>query len=323
MTRPFNPIHKQHIAYEVKYGEKTQTAKGSTRPTKLNYFKVIYRRRGDALNWDKVEGVHKILGDEPTSIPIRLMSDNPLENLSMYRGLFSPKHGGKLMCGSVYGSGYAMRMMAMDELTLGDDGIYSDGKFRSPLEFTESPYKYNCTEDCPFWKTEDPLKQCKMRSKLLFTIDVPDFYDFCLLRVNGIYAQLSLSSSLRTIKAISHGILANIPLNMKIHFEKSKDKIGGYYQDLPHITLELRHSLQEHENFILEELKRRDEIRKIIGANTVYKEDALEGIWSPSDISSEELDDSPWVIVEERDSVINSRKALDVDESGPIGEPVE
>ena len=312
MSRPFEPIYRQHVAYEVKYGEKKVTSGGKTAPTKLDHFKVIYRNRGDKINWDTVESVHSILGEKPKSIPIRLLSDSVEDNLSMFRGYFSPKHAGKLLCGAQVGSPIAQRVMPMENTTIkkiGNTNVHSGGSIGRG-ELLESPISYECSDDCPVWRSEDVQKQCKIRSKFFFTIDVPGFNSLCIARVNGIYAQISLAKSLETIKNISYGMLANIPLEMSLHFEKHKEKIGSYYPDIPYITIELRQSLSEHNNFLLEEIRRRKEMNDIItssgGVNSsgLFKTGVLEGLWSPKamfidDIESSEESDSSLVFLEE------------------------
>lgn len=262
--RPFNPLLRNRVQYEVKYGEKKKSARGKSYPAKLDYLKVVSRNRnGD--NFEKVEDVHSLLGDKPKVIPIIFFSDDPSEIFSLYRGTFDKA---TLICGAHVGDKVAMRRARMFETTV-EDGVHSGGNFGSSLEIVDEPYGYLCNDSCVLWQKN----KCKIYGKLHFMLNLQEntscASSFFVLRIAGVYAQMAMSSSIDVVRNMTGGILANIPLRLRLDYEKLNKPVTvngkSIYPDIPYLSIEPGLPMMQFMEIVRHEWKRRDEISKISG----------------------------------------------------------
>lgn len=101
------------ISWELKNGVNKPSSRGKgSHGSMIKYFRIVSREReSGGLNYRKLTPAHKVLGDEPRSVPIILPSDDPEECLSGFRGWFAlpydkPKPDddqlGRLRCGAPY-----------------------------------------------------------------------------------------------------------------------------------------------------------------------------------------------------------------------------
>jgi hypothetical protein len=267
--RPFNPILRNRVHYEVKYGEKKTTSSGKTYPSKLKHFKFVSRdRSGD--NFTTQKNVHDVIGKEPNTVPIILFSDNPQEVFSIYRGAFNQS---TLMCGAQTGDEVAMRRFAMTDTDVNENGVHSGGRITQPISIVEQPYPYACNEKCELWVKGGGGKGCNLHGRFYFMLNlssnIPQSSSFCVLRITGIFAQMSLSSSLDIIKKMTGGILAGLPLKLRLDYEKLNRtvEVNGKFMrpDIPYISVEPGVPYQDFMRLATEEIKRRHLVSQITG----------------------------------------------------------
>jgi len=266
MSRPFNLYKYPPITLEVKYGERTSRA-----AKRLQYFKIVTRERhreGGVDNYavcqepiDKLieMGVDGITVDEngnkwPTVIPIRLISDSMQESFNLFRGFYN--RSGVLGCGQQYGEEKALRRW----YHFPDFGVDANAPDRVKEEVMANhklPYEVDCTENCPYWNTSGQTK-CDIAGTLYFHLDesLPFCNRLAALRVKGTFAKRILESSLSLLHKKSGGILANIPLNLRIHYELKRAQDGKHYS-VPMITLEHRGSIDNFLDEVAQEVDRR------------------------------------------------------------------
>lgn len=209
--RPWNLHMAPPVRVEIKYGRKN-----GNRPERLEHFLVVDRIKEDN-NWRVIKEVHEALDDDkPTKVPIVLMSDDIQENFGMFRSFFVK---GKLLCGSQYGDDKALRRVR-------------DGK-------DVAPYEVECSQECPFWQSDDKQKQCDISATLYFKLGshLPRSSEFGVCRMKGSYAQRYMVGSLNILAGITNGILANLPLLLCINTEKKKAQDGRTYS-IPLITVQ-------------------------------------------------------------------------------------
>ncbi len=269
-TRPFELYAAPPIDLEIKYGHKKISKGGKTYPSKLRHFIVVSRER-DNVNFKIAKDVHNSLGDpKPKTIPIRLLSDNPVENFSLFRGMFSKT--GELGCGAPYGSDTALRRFR------------GKGKDFKMVE----PFEVKCSKDCPFWKNG----KCDISGILYFRLDksLPRSGALGALRVNGTHAQRRMRASLDILYNETRGILANLPLEVNIHFENKRAQDGKTYP-IPMVSVGPRSGVDLNEA-LQHELSMRRNISDIMGHGEIQIRGVLSSINSREAIMDNSKEDS-------------------------------
>lgn len=248
MNRPYKLHSAPPITLEIKYGMKMMGKGGKPYPTKLNHFLIVTREKGE-LNYEIAKDVHDELGDtKPQSIPICLLSDDPSENFTLFRGMFSAQ--GILGCGAIYGENKAQR------------------RFRgSGKEFEMcDPYEVECSASCTHWQSE----KCDISGILYFRLSegLPRSSALGACRINGTNAQRRVRASLEIIRNQTGGFLANLPLKLTIHQEPKRTLAGDTYK-VPMLSIEPACSQQEFFKALEVELERRRRLNALLG----YDED--------------------------------------------------
>lgn len=218
MSRPFQLYSIPPISVEIKFGKKS-----GNRPMMLEHFLVVERTKDSSQNFNVCEDVHAspLIGDKPMKIPITFMSDDIEENFALFRGAFDNK--GLMSCGAKYGEPTAKRWV--------------DGSSR-----LSTPKDVECNDQCPIWNSDKvypSFGKCSIFGTLYFRLhdSIPRAGEFGVLRIKGTYAKKYLQSSLAILAAQTGGILANLPLAVRIHFEKKRASDGQYYRT-PMISIE-------------------------------------------------------------------------------------
>lgn len=267
MNRPFKLYEYPPIINLVKYGERTSYA-----AKKLPYFKITTREREKQGGVDNYavceEPIQKLIELEyeglvpdqdgkmwPTTIPIRLLSDNPRESFGLFRGFYNGS--GVLGCGSQYGEKKALRRWLRYE----DFGLPSNASMdaKEALEAREDvsvPYEVDCNAECPYWQMKK--KGCDISGTLYFHLDdmLPFSNRLSALMVKGTFAKRILQSSLSLLHKKTGGVLANLPLNLRLHYERKRAMDSNTYS-VPMITLEHRGSFDEFMESVSKEIQNR------------------------------------------------------------------
>lgn len=273
--RSYQLFHSPPIGIEVKFGEKNE--KGY--PTKLKYFKVVTRERG-AQNYMPSVEVHEELtkrkyGEQPTVIPIRLLSDECDENFPIFRGMFYNSNFSKeattkatkvmfrninfgmFMCGTNLENDTAKRFF--DETPVRDK---ETNKVRGHIVdgTTANGREVDCNENCVFWQND----MCKLNGNLYFRLDpmLPMSNILGVIRIGGVHSMRRMRASLEIMSKETNGILANLPMQLRIHFESKTDK-NGKSQSIPIISIEPSVNQFEFQKALLEEIKRRAEVFRV------------------------------------------------------------
>jgi hypothetical protein len=263
------------IRGEVKNGI-TYENNGRWLPRRLDHFIVVSRV---VENNNKVvrDDVHDRLGSKKLNrIPIRLLSDDPQENLTTTRTLFL--NGGDLYCVAPYHDDGNTIEVPVDEsgapITRGDvvEGarttpfIVANRRFRG-REFPVEPFEYPCSPFCRMWQEDNPKKQCKLQSILYFNIDLEECGgELFVWRAKGVWQQRTLSSSLSMVHSLTGGILANLPLDLVYHEEK-KQRANGDWITAPMPTVEIRGTHTEFFKALDAELERRHRHKQVTGGS--------------------------------------------------------
>lgn len=203
-------------------------------PEKLDYLLVSKDAKGELFVRD--EEAHKLLGDQPRRIPIRLISDVVEENLEVQHALWI---GARCMCS---GDGEAALRRTDENRSGFAIECHSDGKQwppRSPeqvlglrkrvTELSNESAKTNAEFAARTPKTRGLLKllecsdpaapylcmfkqngDCKVTSKLIFRIE--GLSGYARYQSHGINTARELLSSFALIQAETGGVLRNIPL---------------------------------------------------------------------------------------------------------------
>lgn len=260
MTRPFELHASPPIEIEIKYGI-TRKKGNYNIPKSLDHFRIVSRIKNDA-NFELYAPAHDALAlEQPKAIPITLLSDDPLENFPLFRGLFGKT--GQLACGASYGSDVATRRFKGKEIA--------------------EPFEHSCNADCKFWKEENKNKpQCKLGGILYFRLNIPGCPGkLGALRVNGTYGQRRIVASLAMIASQTGGIMTNLPLVVSIHHEKKK-AIDGKTYPIPMLSISPAGTQNEFFDALQFELERRRYMQDLNEPNKPLHPitGALEGIRS-------------------------------------------
>lgn len=222
-------------------GAARQSRSGNTfqAPQKLDHFIVTTMERGQDNNFLPDTLVMGMLGDAPREIPVVLVYDDIDLNFPTRYAMYSGK---TLQC---TGDGETARWR-------NEDGTYQ---------------AVQCT--CP---RQDPAYQGKDKCKITGTLSVivsgadviGGVWKFRTTSYNSV---VGILSSLAMIKRISGGVLAGIPLTMKLSPKAVTDPVGGSQQTIYVVSLEYRgsaKSLRDHGfTQLLEQQKHGVRIEKI------------------------------------------------------------
>jgi len=182
---------------KIKIGMKGAVRQGANStyqmPVKLDYFLVTTLARGDDGNFLKDLEIHKLIGDKPKEIPIRLLFDDIGQN---FQSRYACYYGKTLFCSG--------------------DGEYADQQ-KSAQDLTRIEVHCPCYRQDPTFKGDDGKGsgKCKLNGTLSCIIDeaggVGGVWKF---RTTGFNSTGGIMSSLALIKSLTGGILAGIPLKM-------------------------------------------------------------------------------------------------------------
>jgi hypothetical protein len=172
--------------------KKSQGGSEFQQPQKLDHFVITTMERGEDDNLVRDEEMHEKYGDKPTELPIRLLYDDPELN-------------------------FISRYAAYKGRTLWCSG---DGEWAHRLTQNGEYRKIECT--CPLAdpaytpKAGEPPR-CKMNGSLSVLIDgasgLGGVWKFRTTSYNSIN---NIMSSMMFFRQITGGILANIPLKLKV-----------------------------------------------------------------------------------------------------------
>ena len=303
--RPFKLYERPTTNLAVKYGRRTSRA-----AEKLKYFLIVSRNKEKdlkgVLNFKRRNDLmEKIVQNEeyqsphnknfPSDIPITLVSDDPDENFSLFRGFFNKR--GELGCGAVYGSDTAERRF-YDKKDI-ENGIVSKDD--------ELPYEVDCSSKCTYWKNGG----CDLTGTLYFKLDesVGASNELGSMMINGTFAQRSISSSLKMLHKETNGILKNLPLLLSIHFEQRQPVGQSRYFSIPFITIKPRFGPSRFRKYIVQEVERRKEEYRIFYMDEPTTLEDIKEFGALSDMIS-------------RESIMNDLQTID-DESENIDEGIE
>lgn len=200
---------------KIKIGRKGQerTSGGGNKfklPTKLDHFLITKMVRGDDDNFILDTELHKILGEAPKTIPIRLLYDsidlNFQSRYSMYKGTV-------VMCSGDGETGHGLM----------EDGSRDDRP--CPCKFADPK---NTGRD-----------KCKINGTLSCIIDgaevVGGVWKF---RTTGYNSVVGIMSSLALIKRLTGGVLAGLPLNLVINPKTVANPVNGKAQTIYVVSIE-------------------------------------------------------------------------------------
>ena len=217
-------------AGKIKIGEKGRmitSAKGTAfqPPTKLDHFRVTTLERGADGNYITDMGVHRLYGDKPRSLPIRLLYDDVDLNFQCRYACF---RGRSMWCSG-------------------------DGEIAIRINGNTQEVPCPCGRQAPDYKAED---RCKINARLSVIIDGMD-------RVGGVWVLRSTSynttvgilSSLALIKRITGGPLAGLPLELTLNPKTVVDP-NGKIQTIWVVGLQFKGSIEQLQQIGLEQAKR-------------------------------------------------------------------
>lgn len=307
MGRPFDLRETPTVALEAKLG-KIIAEKNYTRPTTLKHWRLVYRKR-KGENFMRIDEAHEQLGDQPKEIPITLISDDPHESFSLFRGAFDQS---RLMCGAPVRTEDADEMMrdhpaaengapltqpieededGQEYVTLSDgeeipvtqrkDFIKANRFFNREGPIDE-PYGYPCSKHCSLWdRGDDADVRCNIEGTLYFYLNDHRMPDRLLrmlgvFRASGTWSQRTLMSSLQSIHKMTGGILAGLPLVLRHHMEKKKTSGGDTY-NVPMPMIDPGYPPQKFLELVDQEVqKRRKRYEQLHGQAPESREDLLQ-----------------------------------------------
>ncbi len=203
---------------QIRIGEKVPTNNGKERPNKLNAPVIVYpvkvkidREVHEAYSKDEdlMKAIRKSHGfadgGELRFVKVRFTTDNIDEIISVYRGMFRQNH--KALCFSLLGNPKATRWFDTRE-KLGNNR----------LVILKEPEEVDCNDKCTWW--DDDGKLCGWRARVSMQLeDRPWIVAATRFRTSGWYVILHLRASLNRLKALTGGVLANIPFVL-IEYQK-------------------------------------------------------------------------------------------------------
>ncbi len=207
---------------KIKIGRKGQeiTSRSGSRfqpPQKLDYFIVTTPERGQDGNFIRDEAIHRQIGNAPKEIPVRLLYDDVDLNVQSRYASFD---GRRMWCS---GNGETA-------LRTSKDGSARES-VSCPCHLANPDY------------TGD--KKCKINARLQVLIDntasVGGVWTF---RTTSFNTLSGLLASLNFIKSITNGVLANIPLALRVS-PKNATAPDGKQQTIYVVSLEFKGTIEE------------------------------------------------------------------------------
>jgi len=218
-VRNLNPmlVERGKIKIGMKGAARQSKSGGSYQmPQKLDHFLVTTMERGQDNNFVRDSEIMGILGENPREIPITLIYEDI--NLN-FPARFACYNGKKLAC---TGDGV--------------QAVYTDangGKEIIPC---------SCGRQLPTYNGKD---KCKLTGTLSVIITGADVIGGAWkFRTTSYNSVVGILSSLSMIKTMSGGVLAGIPLVMKLSPKSVTDPIGGNQQTIYVVSIEYRGSVQ-------------------------------------------------------------------------------
>jgi len=182
-------------------------------PRKLDHFRITTTERGEDNNFLIDRQIHEMLGgDKPTEIPVRLMFDDMTLN---FQSRYVCYDGKKVFCTGD-----------------GETAIRGGKERKCPCERREGTYA--------------GANKCKPNGVLLVVIDGAQ-------RVGGVWKYTTTSwnivsglmASLSMLQAATNGVLAGIPLVMKLAPQTVTDPIQNRSQTMYMVSLDFRGSIED------------------------------------------------------------------------------
>jgi len=173
-------------------------------PQKLDHFLITTLARGGDDNFLRDEEMHERLGDKPTEIPIRLLYDSPELN---FPTRYAAYKGRTLWCS---GDGEKAQRLKQD----------ASGHFEldCPCHLSDPTYTPK--------RGEPP--RCKMNGALSVIIDgASGLGGVWKLRTTSYNSITGLLSSMAFLRSITGGILANIPLRLRVQPKQAANPSDG------------------------------------------------------------------------------------------------
>jgi len=187
-------------------GKEVKTKKGATfrLPKKIDYFRVVTRRKDDTDNWILDDRVHDKVGPEPTELDVRLLFDAPDENFQFFLAAYTGP--GQCRCKG-------------DGETAWDSELEQEIPCPCPmLKQFEGQY------DGP----KRPAKvACKPYGRLSVALEAAEsFGGFYVFRTTSWETISNLASQLNVFRA-QFGFLAGLPLKLVIYPAQVQYDDGG------------------------------------------------------------------------------------------------
>jgi hypothetical protein len=206
---------------KIKIGEKgkTVTSRGGKEfqpPQKLDHFRVVSLMRGPDGNFLRDEEVHRLYGDRPRVLPVRLLYDDIELNFQCRYTCFQ---GRTMWC---YGDGEtALRLNAKNE-----------------RDTVACP----CGRQDPAYQGQD---RCKINSCLSVIIDgVERVGGVWKLRTTSYNTTVGILSSLALIKRLTGGVLAGLPLQLTLNPKTVISPVNGQAMQVWVVGIEYRGSIE-------------------------------------------------------------------------------
>ncbi len=177
-------------------GEKRMAKSGReyALPMKLDHFRITTLQRGADGNFMVDQEVHKLFGERPTEIPIRLLYDQIDLNFSTRYAVYA---GRNLWCSG--------------------DG---ETAIRTSKEPADRPLPEPFSVQCPCYRQAPGYSgadKCKPNGRLSFLIDgVSGIGGAFVFRTTSFNSVTGILSSLAFLRSVTGGILANIPLRLRV-----------------------------------------------------------------------------------------------------------
>lgn len=208
---------------KIKIGMKgaEQTSSGNTKfqpPQKVDHFIVTTLERGPDGNFKRDEDIHKLYGDKPTRLPVRLLYNDPALDM---QSSYACYRGRQLWCRGD-----------------GESASRIDGKARKTVPCP-------CERIDPDYPGED---KCKYNGRLSAIIDgAAAVGGVWVFRTTSLHSTKGLISALGFIAQVTGGALAGIPLDLTVS-PKQITRPDGKQQIIYVVGLEYRGTIEDLRN---------------------------------------------------------------------------
>lgn len=187
-------------------------------PEKLDHFVVTTMDRDQTGNFVRDEAAHKILGDKPRRIPVRLLFDDIGLN---FASRYACYQGRKLWC---HGDGESAQRLS------------GDGEARTEVA-------------CPCERIQADYAgkdKCKFNGNLSVLIDkLPGVGGVWKFRTTSYNSVVNIMSSMGLIKSKAGGALANLPLDLVLNQKSVADPKTGNQQIVYVVSVEYPGTMAE------------------------------------------------------------------------------